>query len=198
MREIPKSIETERLILRPVQEADFKNFYAAFCDSFKALNLYYSPLWSKYSNIPDEQEMKGHHLRMIEEFISQKSFLFSIFSKQDQKFLGQGEIHHFDPSVPKGRLGYWIHTSEMGKGYASEVANILTQFGFDVLECQRLEIRNDTRNPSSGSIAKKVGYKFLTIFEKNKQGKKDDFWDLEIYAILKSDKFTKINLTYIN
>ncbi|MAZ76269.1 MAG: hypothetical protein CMH31_03090 [Micavibrio sp.] len=179
---LPNSIITERLILKPVSINDIDLFYKAFKSSFENLTQYYIPAWSRYKQIPSKNEMLEFLKENQDKWNAQDGFLFSVFDKKTNEFIGQGEIHHFDHSVPKARLGYWITNGKTGNDYATEMAHALTLFGFDVLNCNRLEIRNDVRNPASGAIAKKLGYKFLAIFEKNKVGKPNDFWDLEIYA----------------
>ena len=179
---LPIKIKTEHFVLKPVSTDEINEFYKAFIESFDQLTQYYIPAWSRYKIPPAQDEMLQFLKQNQEEWITQKGFLLSVFDKKTNEFIGQGELHHFDNSVPKARLGYWIKNDKISKGYATEIAHALTIFGFDILNCNRLEIRNDVRNPASGKIAKKLGYKFLTIFEKNKIGKPNDFWNLEIYA----------------
>lgn len=181
---LPKEIVTKRLVLKPVNTKEIEGFYAAFIESFEQLTQYYIPAWSRYTSAPTKDDMQAFLKRTEEEWLNQTGFLLSAYDKETGQFIGQGELHHFDKSVPKARLGYWIRKTHINKGYATEIAHALTYFGFNALLCNRLEIRNDTRNPASGKIAKKLGYKFLTIFEKNKIGKPNDFWDLEIYACI--------------
>ena len=196
MNKIPTAISSDRLILKPFDIKNFDDFYLAFENSFDALNQYYSPAWSQYKTLPDRAEMRIFYEQKIIEFQNHESFFFLIFEKNTGHFIGQRQIHSFDSSVPKGRLGCWIDSNQTRKGYAFESANMITQFGFDILNCKRLEIRNDTRNIASGKTAQKLGYKFLTIFEKNKQGKKGDFWNLEIYARLDKTNLPNLEITY--
>ncbi len=177
----------ENLVFKPISLEDVDVTYEAFEESFQNLNQYYIPAWSKHDTTPSKEFVKKYGDVCIGYFENKESFLFSVFNQETNQFIGHAEIHHFDPSVPKGRLGYWVRNSESGKGYATKFAQALTKFGFETLECQRLEIRNDVRNLASRKIAEKLNYKFLTVFEKNKQGKKGDFWDLEIHALLKDE-----------
>ena len=187
MTKISEEFHFDGLIFTPISLDNIDVIYEAFVESFQELNKYYLPAWSRYEALPSKKILKEYWDECVGYFENKESFLFSVFDKETNRFIGHAEIHHFDPSVPKGRLGYWVRNSESGKGYATKFAQALTKFGFETLECQRLEIRNDVRHIISGKIAKKLGYKFLTIFEKNKQGKKDDFWDLEIHALLKDE-----------
>jgi len=185
-----QNIETfsfENLIFKKISMVDIDVIYEAFEESFQNLNKYYRPDWSRHDTAPSKKIVKEYWKDCVRYFEDNESFLFSVFDENTKKFIGHAEIHHFDSSVPKGRLGYWVRNSENGKGYATKFAKALTKFGFNTLNCERLEIRNDVRNPASRKIAEKLGYKFLTIFEKNKQAKKGEFWDLEIHVLLKDE-----------
>lgn len=190
-----KSIKTARLKLIPASENHIDMFYDAFLNSFDSVTSYYRPAWSKYETPPSKTEMLNFLKSAEENFVNNDAFLFSTFDCQNN-FIGFSEIHSFDNSVPKARLGYWVQDLQQGQGYATEMANILTQFSFDILKCKRLEIRNDIRNPASGKVAKKLGYRFLTIFEKNKQGKEGDLWDLEIYDRLDAENLPHLEIQY--
>lgn len=192
---IPNQIRSPRLIFKPVQKTDLDIFYQAFSESFQTVNGHYIPAWSQYISIPSKEEMRPYIDRIISEFLKNETFVFFVFD-QDNNFVGQCELHHIDYSVPKSRIGYWVRDSEMGKGYATEMANIMTRLGFDILGCKRLEIRNDVRNPASGRIAKKLGYRFLTVLEKNKQGKPGDYWDIEIYDRLDKKDLPELEVVY--
>lgn len=190
-----KSISTARLKLIPASENHIDIFYDAFLTSFESVTGYYRPAWSKFETPPSKAEMLDFLKSAQENFKNKGAFLFSTLDHQNN-FIGFSEIHSFDKTVPKARLGYWVQDPQQGNGYATEMANIMTQFAFDILDCRRLEIRNDVRNPASGKIAKKLGYRFLAIFEKNKQGKEGDFWDLEIYDRLNKKDLPTLEIEY--
>jgi|GEM_PF-6467032 len=196
MIKVPSLIKSKNLIFKPVSILDFDDFYKSFCNSFDEITPYYIPWWARFENVPSAEEMKEFVSENEQNFKNKDGFLFSVYSREND-FIGQAELHHIDYSVPKARLGYWVSTNKAGNGYATEMASVLTDFGFNILNCERLEIRNHVRNKASGKIAQKLGYKFLAIFEKNKMGKKGDLWDLEIHAKLKSENPEKIDIEYI-
>jgi RimJ/RimL family protein N-acetyltransferase len=173
-----------------------EQFYDAFSESFESVRQYYIPAWSRYEALPSQQEMEEFLRRTEKEFHEREGFLFSAFDKDSGRFIGQGELHHVDMSVPKARLGYWVRQSESGQGYASELALTMTYFGFDILKCRRLEIRNEVRNKASAQIARKIGYQYLTVFEKNKVGRDGEFWDLEIYCKMNKQDLMQLYIDY--
>jgi len=62
--------------------------------------------------------------------------------------LGQGGLE----------IGYWIRTSCVGTGYATDATCLLTEIGFEVQHISRIEIRHDAANRASGRVAEKLGF----------------------------------------
>ena len=190
------NFSTSRLACAPISDDDLDDFYAAFVESFVHVTAYYRPAWSRYEAIPPKAAMVAFINSQQQYSASGEAHMFSVRDKASGAFIGLAELHSIDLSVPKARLGYWVRDRKAGQGYATEMALALSHIGFDWLQCRRLEIRNEIRNPAGGAIACKIGYDFLTIFEKNKQGKPGDFWDLKIYACLSKDKLPDMDIEY--
>ena len=49
-------------------------------------------------------------------------------------------------------IGYWVHVDHLQKGYATEMARILTSAAFTVPGIERVEIHHDKANTRSGAI----------------------------------------------
>jgi RimJ/RimL family protein N-acetyltransferase len=54
-------------------------------------------------------------------------------------------------------LGYWVRTSETGRGIASKATRLVAQFGFAELGLQRIEILAAVGNVASQRVAEKAG-----------------------------------------
>lgn len=196
MMDIPQIITTPRLVLKPVSTKYLFDFHQAFFESFNEVTSFYIPAWSKLIAPPSKRDLTNFITENEKKNNNGESFLFFVFDKQTSEFIGQAELHHIDYSVPKARLGYWVKTSMMGNGYATELANALTRIGFDYLKCARLEIRSEVRNTASAKIAENLGYKHLAIFEKNKVGRDGEFWDLDIYCRLDKKNLPELEIEY--
>jgi len=55
-------------------------------------------------------------------------------------------------------IGYWVHSSCAGQGYATAVALALAETGLAQPGIDRVEIHHDIKNPASGRIAAKAGF----------------------------------------
>lgn len=59
----------------------------------------------------------------------------------------------------EAELGYWIGVPYWGRGYATEAARLVALFAFETLGLRRLHAHTLVRNPSSGRVLEKVGFR---------------------------------------
>jgi RimJ/RimL family protein N-acetyltransferase len=83
---------------------------------------------------------------------------YSIIRKSDDYFLGAVGLIIRDKSVPFFEIGYWLRTSETGKGYVSEAIALLEKYAFDECGANRVEITAASTNLNSRSVAERCGY----------------------------------------
>ena len=75
----------------------------------------------------------------------------------EDRFLGGAGLNKVDTRFMKANLGYWVRTSEAGRGVAAAAAGLLVRFGFEQLGFQRIEICAAVDNKASQRVAEKVG-----------------------------------------
>lgn len=86
----------------------------------------------------------------------------------------------------RGHLGYALHKQEWGKGYATDAARLLIDFGLKRLGLHRIYATLDVRNDRSRRVLEKAGM----VLEGTLRGfmRKHDGWcDSYIYSILSPD-----------
>jgi len=67
--------------------------------------------------------------------------------------------------VPFFEIGYWLRTSETGKGYMHEAIALLEQYAFTVLGANRIAITAASTNHKSCLVATASGYQLeATLF----------------------------------
>ena len=86
------------------------------------------------------------------------------------------------PGEDVAELGYWIGKPFWGKGYATEAARSLIDFGFTVLGLNRIAARHFARNPASGRVMQKVGM-LQTGVDRQAGQKWDRYEDFVLYEI---------------
>ena len=66
---------------------------------------------------------------------------------------------HVDPPHRHAEIGYVLGIDRWGKGYATEAARAIVEFGFGTLRLHRLHAGYYTRNPASRRVLEKLGFR---------------------------------------
>jgi [ribosomal protein S5]-alanine N-acetyltransferase len=149
-------LETERLIIRPYIESDL----------IESFELMQNPELFTYMNmsVMPFEEYKGLFRWLIESYDTRFDqpfkYSFAIRSKATGAFIGWCGVGHLDFSAPDNELYYLIGRDYWGNGYASEAANALTTYVFDVIGLDRLYAKADSQNVASLRIFTKLGFEF--------------------------------------
>lgn len=96
--------------------------------------------------------------------------------------IGLGVIQEFQLA----ELGYWVGVPYWGKGYCTEAAKTLVDFGFQVLGLNRIQSTHFSQNPASGRVMQKIGMQKEGYRPQHtlRWGK---FQDIVLYGILRQD-----------
>ncbi len=87
-------------------------------------------------------------------------------------------------------LGYWIGKAYWNRGFCTEAARAVVEFGLQDLELHRIHAHFMTRNPASGRVMEKIGMKHEGLLRHHVR-KSGVFEDISFYGILKSDLETQ-------
>jgi [ribosomal protein S5]-alanine N-acetyltransferase len=174
-------LDTARLVLRPFTPGDAPLLAQLAC-KFRVADTTAS-IPHPYSA---EQALQDIH-KFNDEFGRGVGAYFAIALRQaPQSLIGCVLLKLIDRRDEQGELGYWIDEMESGKGYATEAARALLDFGFNVLGLNRISACHMTRNPASGRILEKLGMQQEGCLRQGakKWGK---YEDLLIWAILREE-----------
>jgi RimJ/RimL family protein N-acetyltransferase len=73
-------------------------------------------------------------------------------------FLGFAAFVDLNLDQQEGEIGYMVEPAARGRGIAPRAVTLLTRWGFEELGLLRLELRIDTQNPASETVAERAGY----------------------------------------
>ena len=59
----------------------------------------------------------------------------------------------------RGTLGYWVAAPMRGRGICTRALRLLSRYGLDELELQRVDLLTDPDNVASQRVAEKVGFR---------------------------------------
>ncbi len=120
-------LETKRLIVKTPELSDLDNL----------ITLRSDPDVMKYTgdDVQDKEEVKEALVFFISYYNKHGMGFFSVFEKETNSFVGQAGLFHllFDDTQSEIEIAYRLHKKFWGKGYATELAKAIIQWGFQHL-----------------------------------------------------------------
>jgi [ribosomal protein S5]-alanine N-acetyltransferase len=174
------SLKTKRLILRPFTLMDAPSVQKLAGEIEIASTTLNIP--HPYENGVAEAWIQTHQ----ERFEKQESVDFAIVLHESGGLIGAiGLVISVVHS--RAEMGYWIGKPFWGRGYCTEAAKAVIDYGFAKLKLHRIYAFHFSRNPASGRVLQKVGMRMEGHLRQHVL-KWGAFEDLEHYGILKQDQ----------
>jgi len=154
---IPTSFETERLKLRIFSREDATGLHLALRESINELRtfLWHLP-WIAEEQTPHSAEIRCQNAE--ENFRLQKDFPYLAFDKATDQLIASVGFHRPDWAERTSEVGYWVRSSETGRGYASEMVNQITSLALDSLGFKQIRLVIDEQNAGSRRVAERCGF----------------------------------------
>ncbi|HYY29533.1 MAG TPA: GNAT family N-acetyltransferase [Chthoniobacterales bacterium] len=172
---IQEVIETERLVLRPFRLTDAARVKMLAGDR----RIYETTLSVPY---PYEDGMAEAWIATHQScFYERQGAVFAICLR-DGLLVGAIELRRVG-SFNRGELGYWIGVDYWNRGFCTEAARAVVEYGFKVLDYHKISAIHCDGNRSSGRVMEKIGMtrEGMLRDEVMKDGK---FFTVILYAIL--------------
>lgn len=190
---IMKTLDTERLILRPFEETDFEAVHAYAC---VAENVQYM-VWG-----PNEE---SHTKAFISQAIAQskenpcRNYHYAVVLKSSQKLIGGCGLAILGKE--EAEIGWILHRNYWKQGFGTEMGKRIAEFGFKELGLHRIIARCDTENYGSYRVMERIGMRregcFLEARPANKFSDRK-YSDEYSYAILRDEWESLQEIAYYN
>ena len=158
-------LETKRLIIREIREADFEGMFEL--DSNTEVHKYLGN-----NPIKTKEEAKNQIQFIRDQYKERGIGRFAVIEKKSGEFIGwsgfklnKGEkeiLNGFDNFID---IGYRFIPKYWKKGYGLEAAIACLDFGFKTLKYDIIYGAADLENIGSNKILQKIGLKFVNEFE---------------------------------
>lgn len=149
-----EELRGQRLSVRPYRLGDAEQLFAAINDSRAHLRTYL-PFADSHQTI---EETRDFITRTMANWLLREDFTMGIWSNDEGTIVGGIGFHVRSWDIPYFEIGYWLHHAAEGNGYVSEAVQLITDYLFDSLHAQRVEIRCDIRNTRSAAVARRLGF----------------------------------------
>ncbi len=169
-------IRTERLWLRRFQPQDYQSYcgYHTRSDVYRFNQC--DPPQGEELRQQFEEAMAGGLVREGD------AFHFALERREDGTLLGEVLLRLADREALQAEIGYVLHPSFFGRGYATEAASAVVDLGFS-LGFHRIFARLDSRNVGSIGVMERLGFRREAHFIENSRFK-GTWSDEYVYALL--------------
>lgn len=169
-------LQTERLLLREFVPEDWT-----------AVHTYQSdPLYLRYYewNSRTEADVRAFVQMFIDWQQEQPrtKFQLAVIHQADGRLIGNCGIRINNLARREANIGYELDSRYWNRGYATEAARVILQFGFTELNMQRIWAKCVAENRGSARVLEKLGMR-LEAHELKREFIKDVWHDHLIYAI---------------
>jgi len=186
-------LETERLILRPFEEADFEAVHAY---ASVAENIQYMP-WGPN----DESQTKAFIMRSIAQSKENpcKEYQYAVVLKSGKKLIGGCSFTVSGNA--EAEIGWILHRDYWKQGYGTEMGKCLVEFGFNKLGLHRIIAHCDAENYGSYRVMERIGMRREGCFLEARPASKfsdKKYGDEYSYAIQKDEWEILQEISYYN
>ena len=174
-------IETNRLYLRELVVTDLDHIH----------ELHSLPGTVQYNTLGIPESIRVTQ-QMLDDWLAlqkgepRKYYFFVIEAKEDNQFIGLIAFDIGKPNYRTAEVWYKLHSSQWGKGYATEALTRMLSFGFNDLDLHRIEAGCDVENIASYKVLEKAGMTREGM-KRKKLPIRGEWKDNYFYGILEED-----------
>jgi len=112
--------------------------------------------------------------------------VFAVVAKRSNQLVGAVGLTHIEREHNQAEMGYWIPVGWWGRGFATEAARVLIEFGIKTLGLNRIYAHHMLRNSASARVMEKIGMRKEGIL-RERLCKWGIFEDVALFSLLKKD-----------
>lgn len=154
-------METERLILRRYVPEDKADFIALFTDALVMKHV--------GDGVLTREQAEAFWRKLFVKLYPQNYNIWAIFEKAKLQYVGHAGIYPRPAKKEDWEFVYFLKPDAWGKGFATEIAKSIIEYGFEKLNLPEVLATVDDDHSASIHVLKKAGMKFER-FEFDKDG----------------------------
>lgn len=165
--QVPSTIWTERLVLRPWTGDDAQALQPLLEANRNHLGPWIPPRVAAPAPLP---VLATRLAGFGDDFVSGRGFRFAIVTLDDGRLVGEADMF---PSSAAGRvpladadrveLGYWLDAAATGRGYATEATRALLDVAMGLPGIGHAEIHCETTNTASAAVPRRLEFVPSTV-----------------------------------
>lgn len=93
-------------------------------------------------------------------YVENKIGVWAVFTEPDNRYIGHAAIKPRPEKTDEWEIVYYLVKAEWGKGFGTEIAKKIIEFGFNELNLEDIYATVDEKNQASIRVLEKAGMKF--------------------------------------
>ena len=166
--------------LRPWRDTDIEDLVSACQD----------PEISRWTSVPipyGEADARTYLLQRFDAIHAGSAAPFAIVDAADGGLLGSVALNWLDWKNRRAEVGYWLALEARGNGHATRAVRLICEWGFQLLDLERIELLASTANPASQRVAERTGFTREAVLRSYMRGR-DGRQDMVAFALLRTDR----------
>lgn len=155
-------MKSERLVFRSYDETDKADFISLFTDA--AVMKYVD------KGVLTFEQAGAFWSKLFDELYPQNFNIWAVFTNEDSRYVGHAGIYPCPSKKEDWEFVYFLRSEAWGKGYATEIARKIIEYGFEELKLLEVFATVDDEHRASIRVLEKSGMKFER-FEFDEQGR---------------------------
>ncbi len=176
---LDRTIETARLSLRPLGEADLDGLFAVHGDD-EVTRFIPSATWTS------REDATAWLVRNATMHAEGKARRWVIVEKDGERRVGDCMLFNFDEGSSRAELGFVIGRRDWGRGVMREAAEAVIATAFEALGLRRLEAFADPRNVGSDRLLRRLGFVHEGML-RQRSVMKGEVKDSNVYGLLRTE-----------
>ena len=146
-----QTIETERLILRRFEYSDCGSVFANWASDEEVQKMYSEPVYST------PEAVKGLLDKYISAYEKEDCYRWAVIERKSGQCIGQIAYFLVDSKNHLAEIEYCIGQQFQCRGFATEAAKAVIDFGFRNMNLHKVQICTKTINAPSKRVIEKCG-----------------------------------------
>lgn len=175
--DIFEELQTERLILRKINDDDAMMLYNNIYNNFEWHKFYYQLPFDSF------EEYQQLVFKYKDWYAIGNHFRWGIVEKTSNEIIGIVQLHSKDNLNNSCKIGYIIGYHHNKRGYATEAVKKVIDFAFNVVGYHRLEADIVEENVDSIKLAESVGM-YCESTKQESYKVKNKYYNQKVYVLL--------------
>lgn len=154
--DLPETIESNRLIIRPYRAGDGQVYYSVCQQNRDHLLPFEKGNPALDIHTPEDAEILVRNFVVY--WLKREAFFFGAWHKETSEWVAQVYVGPVDWDLPEFEIGYFVDKSHEGQGYVTEAVKAVLGFVFHHLHAHRVRLDCNELNVRSWRVAERCGF----------------------------------------